>query len=336
MTNSNKQIEFITKNILSSKHIDEEQYSISLLNEFYVNVHSEAKENKDTYLQKGIALSQKHAADCIKDYKRTIRFIQGVYQAILSAQKKFPHQRLNILYAGCGPYAPLIIPLLHYFKPEQVNVTLIDIHQHSIDSVKEVISILGYEDYFSDVMVADATTYTFDSDHTLHMVITETMFRALVNEPQVAITQNLAPQLDKDGILVPEEISLSIGYSFFSKEPYLNHYKDTYDIKNDSNEVYRKQIKPLFSINKKNSVNPETDFTYSSPWLSVPDIYEQTPDICIYTTVKIFDAIQLKNEDSLITNPHCVGSLYNFEQHTQFKVQYCTQRIPKWDIPLTK
>jgi len=335
MISHRKQIESIAKKILFSKSMDEEQKSISLLYSFYTNGYSKTQITKNTHLKNGIALSQKHAADCIKDYKRTARFIKGIHKAILSAFQKFPNQKINILYAGCGPYAPLIIPLLHHFKPEQVDLTLIDIHQHSINSVKKIISVLQYENYFSDITVADAATYSYNPDKTLHMVITETMFRALTNEPQVAITQNLASQLCENGILIPEEISLSIGYALFSEEPYLNHYEDTYRVKNSKNVVNRKQVRPLFVLNKETTIDSQIPFSYKSNWFLTPKDYDKTPDICIYTIVNIFSSILLKNEDSLITNPHCLGSLYNFDQHKQFKVQFGIQKIPKWEITLT-
>src|SRR5690606_3672370 len=152
--------------------------------------------------------------------------MKGVYKALISAIKIFQDTRINILYAGCGPFAPLILPLLPFFKPEQLSVTLIDINQYSIQTIKEIVAELEYEPYIAAITVADATQYTYSKLKTLHLVITETMFQALTREPQVVITRNLAPQLTKGGILIPEEVKISWRYSFFSKEPYLHQYKD--------------------------------------------------------------------------------------------------------------
>src|SRR5690606_27335694 len=141
-------------------------------------------------------------------------FMKGVYKALQTAMKTFHDTTINILYAGCGPFAPLIVPLLHFFKPEQLSVTLIDINGYSIETIKEIVAELEYEAYIADIIVADATEYKYAKSKDLHVVITETMFKALTREPQVAITRNLVPQLTKGGILIPEEVKISWGYSF--------------------------------------------------------------------------------------------------------------------------
>ncbi|MGK0387006.1 MAG: hypothetical protein ACI849_001626 [Patiriisocius sp.] len=104
--------------VLTSKTEEEEiiaaQYLISNYSQLfekllspavYTNIHPVA-------IDGGIALSSQHAIDCLHDILRTTRFIKGVYLAILDAQKQFPNTRLEIVYAGCGPVATLILPLL--------------------------------------------------------------------------------------------------------------------------------------------------------------------------------------------------------------------------------
>ncbi|MHA7055902.1 SAM-dependent methyltransferase [Aquimarina sp. M1] len=335
MTNKIKEFQYIGNQILSSIKIDEELNSILLLNEFYIKNWKRNHTTEDIYLKNGIALSQKYAADCIKDYKRTARFSKGVYRAIVSLLKKYPNERINILYAGCGPYAPLILPILHHFKPDQISITLIDINQDSIDSIKKIIADLDYESYFSSVTVKDATKYKRSSPNSLHLIITETMFRALTREPQVAITQNLAPQLVENGILIPEEIYIYVGYSSFSGEPNLHQSKNGYIIKKASNQkIQREEFKTLFVVNKEENktIKNSHSYYYESDWYTVPEKIKKNPDICIYTKVKIFGSLELQNEDSLITNPLCVGSLYNLRQNSKFKIQYNIKGIPEWEI----
>ncbi len=327
----NRSLKNIAKSIIHSSKENEGEH-VLLLYDFYQNFLKE-NEQADLLLSSGIALSTKNAADCIRDYKRTASFIKGVYKALLSALKTFPDTRLNILYAGCGPFAPLILPLLPLFKPEQLSVTLIDINECSIETIKEIVAELEYEPYIANITVADATQYKYSKLKNLHLVITETMFQALTREPQVAITRNLAPQLTKGGILIPEEIKLSWGFSFFSKEPYLHQYKNEYEVKNNVGQTLKKTpINTLFTLNKGENSEQQSPYYYESKWHEKPEDYKEAPDICIYTTISIFDTHTLENQESLITNPYCLFSLYNLKKHDKFRMRYDTQTVPQWEI----
>ncbi len=307
------------------------------LDEFYNQFEVIDDIEGEIHLANGIALSKKNAANCIKDYKRTSRFLKGVYKAIVRCIENSPNIRLNVLYAGSGPYATLLLPLLSFFKPEQLNITLIDINKSSIESIKSIISELKLDDYFRDIRIADATKYKFPKTLDLHLVISETMFHALTKEPQVAITSNLAPQLTDKGILIPEEIDISIGYSFFSKEPFLNQYGNEYYISNISNEtIERISIENLFTLNKltsKKVTRLETNY-FESKLFTIPTDFQSTPDICLYTKIKIYDSLMLQYEDSLITNPFCIASLYNLPKKSKFKVKYYIKNTPNWELTI--
>lgn len=332
MTERVKKIHDITHRLLFSSKKKDADHILDLYN-FYTHFPIEEDNQGDISLRNGIALSKKNAADCIKDYKRTACFIRGIYKAITECSKKFPNTKLNILYAGCGPYAPLLLPLLSFFEPESLNITLIDINQSSIKSVKKIITTLDCDSYISNCIVADAIQYKHSTTEPLHIIISETMFHALTKEPQVAITQNLAPQLIDGGILIPEEINIALGYSFFSKEPFLNQYNTTYHISNSVNQnIKRESVETLFSITKNQSNNLVDSYYFESKWYSIPENYEETPDVCIYTHIKVFDAFQLQYEDSLITNPYCLTSLYNLQDQVKFKIKYSIQNIPNWEI----
>jgi predicted RNA methylase len=164
----------------------------------------------DTLLSSGKALSPALAATCLLDHRRTAVFLQGVHAAILEAQRRFPGQRIEILYAGTGPFAILALPMMLRFERSEIRFTFIDIHERSIAAARKLVTHFGCEAYVREFLVADATLYVQPAGAPLHMLVVETMQSALAKEPQVAIVRHLLPQLEPEGILIPQRITVDL------------------------------------------------------------------------------------------------------------------------------
>lgn len=325
----------ITTRILHSSGIDQEIEAVRHLSAFYSRFvpgdqsHSQQEKGNEVLLQGGIALSSYDAAICLDEFIRTARFLKGTHLALRELLRRFPGQKLNILYAGCGPYATLILPLLPLFAPAELDVLLLDINTDSLRSVAGILSAAGLEDYQVNMQQADAIRYQSPASRPLHLVVSETMFYALIREPQVSITQNLAPQLQKGGILIPEEINLDLVFTFHGEEPYL---KSTDQYPSRLPYGQRVQVDRLFSINK------ELDFyrannspgIFESKFYELPTDFSATPDLCIHTHLRIFGEVILHSAESSITNPYCVVSLYNLQGYTHAALVYDFNDVPQW------
>ncbi|WCT12522.1 hypothetical protein [Mucilaginibacter jinjuensis] len=171
---------------------------------------------KNIMLPSGKAIAPGKAAYCLKEFMRTQVFLQGIFEAIndLLLQKASVH----IVYAGTGPYGTLITPLLTLFSPQQVRLTLIEINPISLEALEKVYAHLQLSEFVDEYLLTDAATYQLPPDKTADIIISETMLAALKNEPQVAIMQNLIPQLKPGGVFIPQQITVAAQLVNFGKE----------------------------------------------------------------------------------------------------------------------
>ncbi len=156
----------------------------------------------------GNAIGTFWAANCVKEVLRTQRFVRGLYLAIQDklAQKSGP---VHILYAGTGPFATLALPIMVQFTPEEIQFTLLEVNQTSHDKLLNVLEAFDLNEYIRQIETTDATTYILP-DTNVDIVLSETLNRALINEPQVFIMLNLASQLGEGVIYIPEEIRVNL------------------------------------------------------------------------------------------------------------------------------
>jgi hypothetical protein len=83
----------------------------------------------------------------------------------------------------------LVLPLLARFGSEDLVVSLVDLHEESMECVKVLLDHFGFLPRTRQLVCGDATTVHWDSPADL--ILTETMGTALGREPQVTISQAL-------------------------------------------------------------------------------------------------------------------------------------------------
>ncbi len=206
-------------------------------------------DDQTTFLKTGKAISPKDAARCVLDYRRTAGFLQGIYSAIKQSQLNFPGEKIEILYAGCGPFAALALPQCAKFGSDEIAFTLIDIHQRSLDSARTIFEKFGFENYVGEFIKTDASVYQNEHGKKFHIIVTETMQKSLEKEPQAAITLNLANQLRKNGIFIPQKITVSACLA----KPELEFDAET----KDKERIYLGNILEL-SVGSKGNFPPQT------------------------------------------------------------------------------
>lgn len=162
----------------------------------------------ESILPSGSAISPVQAALCAREPLRSAAFIQGLAQAV--SERLHDERPVRVLYAGCGPYALLALPLMALFSPRQLQFSMIEVHQEALDAARALIAKLGFTEHVSDFICTDAAAYRIAADNTPDVIVSETMNTALGKEPQVAIMRNLAVQAQA-AALVPAAVTVHLG-----------------------------------------------------------------------------------------------------------------------------
>ncbi|TXF91672.1 hypothetical protein FUA23_00370 [Neolewinella aurantiaca] len=168
------------------------------------------KYRNDISTEAGLAIGTEWAARCVDDVYRSVKFIRGVHQAINDRLAVAPGQPVQLLYAGTGPFATLVLPLLTRFSPAELQLTLVEINELSITALRRLFSYPEYHDYARAIIQSDCTTVELPDWETYDILLTETMQYALQREHQVPLTLHLISKLRKDVVLIPQEIRVGL------------------------------------------------------------------------------------------------------------------------------
>lgn len=252
-------------------------------------------------LPQGKAIGSIWAAHCIRDYRRTNVFLRGTLQAIRAAGRRFPGQPIHVLYAGCGPFATLALPLIPLLDGQPVVFTCLDISPGSLGYLRKIVTALHLTPWIHDIVLADATEYRVNPAMPVHVLVGEMMMNGLVREPQVAAMLHLAPQLAPGGLLIPQCITVQAGLL----HPTRNQARMMRPEGPDG-EVYH-LLPPAFEWSlatiaaRADQVDP--DIFPEMEVLLPPDRDPQFSELALFTRIQVFESERLECWESVLTYP---------------------------------
>ncbi|MBA4197274.1 MAG: hypothetical protein C0459_06925 [Chitinophaga sp.] len=287
-------------------------------------------ETNEKWLGTGYAVSSWSAAMCLLEVARTTVFLKGIIEAIQKLLEDTKERPINIVDAGCGPYAILsIIPAL-YFSSNDIQLYLIDIIPENIISIKKTITKLELVNYIGGIYEEDAGQFKWTKNAPMHIAVSETMLNALRKEPQVAITLNLRNQLAPQGIFIPEQISVDLMAVNAQKKQHAKMLLHDNLIR----EEFETKLANIMELSKNSpAANKENTIPLKEVQLTNaynPNLHE----LALYTTIKVFGNNILQHEDCSLTLPFIISRPYKntIAENALLQFQYRISGKPAIEI----
>lgn len=284
---------------------NEKRDALIALQHLFVELGAEESVNRldnqlHTWLASGFAIHPVSAGICMLEVGRTLGFVQALKKAISDRLLQYPSKTVQVLDAGCGPYALLCLLVTPFFSPREIQFTVLDIYEQNLHSVRTLIKALDAESYFAALIEADAAVWQIPEDKEIHIAISETMKSALYKEPQTAITLNLAPQLAPDGMFIPRKITVDLRLvnRRVRREWMLqNRILQPADFKKFETELG--QILTLSADTTRENLEKNELAEFTIPEQYDPEIHQ----LELFTTIELYKNYTLTRKDSSITLP---------------------------------
>ncbi len=240
----------------------------------------------------GGSLPARDALDCLRDEARTRKFLDAIPESLARIRKNDPSGQVHVVDAGCGPI-PIMAVAAAWSDPG-VYVTALELNPLSAELAQGIITALDLQDRIT-ITCDDATTYA--PSRPIDLLISETISAGLLNEPVVAVMQNLSKHLTARGETLPTGIDVHLGVfpinQFESPVGHLPYNCLTALLApTELARISWKATSSLSRIEARMAITPSHADSVACAWL----------------TVRLGDAALRMNE-SLITTPTLVNCL---------------------------
>lgn len=280
-------------------------------------------------LENGIAIGLHWAATCLDDSIRTQKLIRGTKLAI-DQKLKDGKEPVHLLYAGTGPFATLILPLLSHFSSSELQVTLLEINPASAENVRKLIAHFGFEEHVNEIQCGDATEVILQplgaaarlnskKSKEFDILLSETMQHALQAELQVPITAHLLNQMSAEAILIPQIIELElVAITAFGAE-------------NESTQV-------LGELMKVDADFLRMQYPINSNWtfekrIRLPEsIRKNDGMLAISTSIHVFGNEKIEWNESGLTVPKILAPMLDVRDQDSINLRYSLDPEPGFQI----
>ena len=277
---------------------------------------SEAVLTRQYVHETGLILSPLNCSHTLKDIYRISAFAQGLKQALDDLLQQ--QESVHLLYPACGPFAPLLLPLLSYLdaqqliSSEQLTVTLVDLQPGAVQSLRQLVADLALEAYIGTIAEADAVSYT--PLQPVDILLLEAMQHGLSKEGHISIAHHLCLYLSEQGVMLPQTITVNAALVLGQQE-YVEQWREvdyTHSKHLDqASQASRVELGTVFSVTKASLAEAQTltlnngQRFFRCNALTLPAECEDSAQrvLALYATLTIYAEYSLDQYDSGITHP---------------------------------
>ena len=273
-------------------------------------------------------ISVRHAAKCLwpREDIRTLAFLRSAVKNINRLLNE-GRSAVEVLYAGCGPYATFLSLIAPLYLPGQLKFTLIEINPVAFSAAERLIKRLGLRPYVRELQLADAIKYQVKPGVQFDLLISETMNMGLREEPLVPILLNLLPQLPADVVVLPENAFLDVVLAKAADLP----GRSAAALRSSSQEfpVWQRRVFEL-----KAALHSHPDGRFSPIRIELPDLHDYDY-VAIYTEVQVHDQYLVRKAESDFSEP-IIRELTEVEKgKSRLEAAYQLKPIPELKLIFT-
>lgn len=316
----------ITSTLLreGSSYAEIREAALALLEFFtnYTGFNPDERENQEHIsTSAGRAVSPYGAAFCIVDMIRTRKFMLGLKAAIEARRIAQPNRPVRVLYAGTGPFATLLLPLTCFFRPDELQMVLLDINPRSLFYLKKLLQQLELGAYVAAIEEADALTYRIPDALQPDILLSETMKAALLDEPQLMVCAALLKQCTSDPLLIPASITVACCLAG--------------NLMNPAHELLN--LGALLNLNKDFALAATTETSkpeilVGPVWIQVPATNERFNRLVLTTSITVFEQHVIGLNESGLTMPVTVCPIdKSINTPTQIGFRYVVASEPYFE-----
>lgn len=160
----------------------------------------------------GLVMAPDQCLTTLLDLHRVRGFWRGLNRAIADQLAHRQSTPIFIIYPACGPFAPLLLPLLSYYRSHnlygstQLRVVLVDLQPGAVTSLQNLVDKMDLGSYVAEIHCGDALDYC--PRQPIDVLLLEAMQHGFSREGHFSMARHFAGHMSNSGVMLPENISL--------------------------------------------------------------------------------------------------------------------------------